>query len=271
MTAIAVLGTGHMGTPIARRLLATGHRVRVWNRTKARAAPLAAAGADIAMSPGEAVRDADVVITMLTDGDAVQTVLFGPGGAAADLAGTACVIQMSTIGSAGIQDVARRLPDGVELVDAPVAGSVSAAGTGRLVVLVGGTDAAADRAAPILQTLGTVRRCGGLGAATAVKLVLNTALVTAVAALADTLAVADAVGVAREVALDALAAGALGGAVTRVTDGGSSFAIALAAKDLDLARRELAGFRAAVADAAAELLHCATDPTADISALIQPR
>src|SRR5512139_1630750 len=79
---IAVLGTGAMGTPIARRLLDTGHRVAVWNRTAARAAPLAKAGARVATSPADAVRGADVVITMLSDGVAVEAALFGDEGAA---------------------------------------------------------------------------------------------------------------------------------------------------------------------------------------------
>jgi 3-hydroxyisobutyrate dehydrogenase-like beta-hydroxyacid dehydrogenase len=122
MTSIAVLGTGHMGAPIARRLLATGHRVTVWNRTSSRASEVP--GAEVAASPAHAAREVEVAIVMVTDAAAVDAVLFGPGGAAAALRPGASVVQMSTIAPAEVRDVARRLPDGVDLVDAPVAGSV---------------------------------------------------------------------------------------------------------------------------------------------------
>jgi 3-hydroxyisobutyrate dehydrogenase-like beta-hydroxyacid dehydrogenase len=268
MTAIALLGTGQMGAPMARRLLATGHRVRVWNRTAARAAPLVAAGAHVAASPADAVGDTEVVITMLTDAAAVEVALFGPAGAAAALRPGTCLVQMSTIGPQAVRDLARHLPDGVDLVDAPVAGSVAAAAAGQLTILAGGEDAMLDRVASVLASLGTVRRCGGVGAGSALKLVLNTALVTALAALADTLAVADVVGVDRAVALEALAGGALGGAVRRATATGASFSVALAGKDLDLARRELGEMPAPVVHAAAQALHAAPDRSADLAALV---
>src|SRR6185437_5672003 len=212
MTTIASLGLGRMGAAMAARLLAAGHEVHVWDRTPDRAAPLVAAGARAAPSPAAAARGAGVVITMLTDAAAVEAVLSGPDGA-----------------------LAGRRPG---LVDAPVAGSVAEAAAGELIILAGGPDEAIDRAAPVLAALGTVRRCGGVGAGSALKLVLNTALVTAVAALADALAVADAAGVDRAAALDALAAGPLSGAVGRATATGASFPVALAAKDLALARRQ---------------------------------
>jgi 3-hydroxyisobutyrate dehydrogenase-like beta-hydroxyacid dehydrogenase len=268
MTTIAVLGVGHMGAPLARRLLEMGHQVRVWNRTASRAVPLVAAGASAAASPGEAVCGAEVVITALTDAPAVDAVLFGPDGAAAALRQGTCLVQMSTIGMQAIRNLARRLPDGVGLVDAPVVGSVAAASAGQLTVLAAGEDATLDRLAPVLAAFGTVRRCGGLGAGTALKLVLNTALVTAVASLADTLTVADAVGVDRAVALAALAGGPLGGAATRVTTAGASFSVALAGKDLDLARQELGHTPAPVAHGAAQALHAISDQSADLAVLV---
>ncbi|HEX7746189.1 MAG TPA: NAD-binding protein, partial [Micromonosporaceae bacterium] len=173
-----------------------------------------------------------------------------------------------TIGPGAVHALAQRLADRVDLVDAPVAGSVDAARTGGLTVLAAGTDAVLDRVAPTLETLGRVRRCGPLGAGTALKLVLNTALVTGLAALADTLRVADAVGVDREVALDALTAGPLGGAVARATKSGVSFSTALADKDLRLALVELADRPAPVVHAAARVLDSAPDQNADIAALI---
>jgi 3-hydroxyisobutyrate dehydrogenase len=175
---------------------------------------------------------------------------------------------MSTIGPDEVRDLARRLPAGVDLVDAPVGGSVAAAEAGRLLVLAGGEDSALTRVGPILESLGTLRRCGGLGAGAALKLVLNTALVTAMAGLADTLAVANSVGVDRDIALELLATGALGGAVTRATTGGASFSVALAGKDLDLALRQLDNAPAPVAHAAAQALRAVSDQTGDIATLI---
>ncbi len=265
MTTIASLGLGRMGAAMAARLLAAGHEVHVWDRTPGRAAPLVAAGARAAPSPAAAARGAGVVITMLTDAAAVEAVLSGPDGALAGLAPQACLVQMSTIGPDEVRDLARRRPG---LVDAPVAGSVAETAAGELIILAGGPDEAIDRAAPVLAALGTVRRCGGVGAGSALKLVLNTALVTAVAALADALAVADAAGVDRAAALDALAAGPLGGAVGRATATGASFPVALAAKDLALARRQLGPAAAPLAGATALALAQVPDQSADLAVLV---
>jgi 3-hydroxyisobutyrate dehydrogenase len=268
MATIAVLGTGHMGAAIARRLLASGHVVTVWNRTASRTTPVVAAGARASASPADAVADAEVVISMLTDARAVDAVLFGPGGAARALRPVTCVVQMSTVGPDEVRHLARRLPDGVDLVDAPVAGSVAAAEAGTLLLLAAGERDALARVTPILKALGTVRECGRAGDGAALKLVLNTALVTGVAALADTLAVADAVGVDRDTAIEALRAGPLGGAVQRATATGARFSFALAAKDIDLALRELGGTPAPIAHATARALRAVPHQTADIATII---
>lgn len=292
MTVIAVLGTGHMGTPITRRLLAAGHEVTVWNRHAERAAPLVRAGARLAATPAAAVADAEVVIVMVRDAAAVEAVLFDapPGGtsAAAAVRAGGCVVQMSTIAPAEVRRLARRMPSGVDLVDAPVAGGVAAAEAGRLTVLAAGDDTVVERVRPVLETLGGLHRCGPLGAGAALKLVLNTALATGVAALGETLAVADALGVDRAGALAALASGPLGGAVARVTGEGNAFAVDLAAKDLALVLAETGGApagagRAVVGSgpgqggaegtelpmvrAALRALHAAPDPRADLAAL----
>ncbi|GAB3947204.1 hypothetical protein GCM10027614_42020 [Micromonospora vulcania] len=266
MQKTALLGTGTMGTAIGLRLLATGHRLTVWNRTAARTASLVDAGARAARTPTEAVQDADVVITMLTDAAAVRDALVESGAASTLRPGTA-VIEMSTIGPQAVAELAGLLPSAVPLVDAPVAGSAGAAEAGRLVVLAGGADAAVDRVAPLLEALGTVRRCGDSGRGAALKLVLNTALVTAVTAVADALAVADAVGVDRRTAIDALGTGPLGGAVTRATATDAAFAVALAAKDARLALDVLGDVPAPVLRAAASALAAAPRPHDDIARL----
>ncbi|MEU2611831.1 NAD(P)-dependent oxidoreductase [Micromonospora sp. NPDC007271] len=264
MTVIALLGTGTMGTAIGRRLLATGRRLTVWNRSPARTGPLVTAGARAAATPVEAARDADVVISMLTDATAVREVLLKV--AAVVRPGTH-LVEMSTIGPRAVAELAEHLPAGVPLVDAPVAGSAGAAEAGRLVVLAGGAEAAVDRVAPVLELLGTVRRCGGPGSGAALKLVLNTALVTAVTATADALAVAAAVGVDRRTAVEALATGPLGGAVARATATDAAFAVTLAAKDARLALDALGGEPAPVLQAAASVLANAPHPDGDIAIL----
>ncbi|MFF0318308.1 NAD(P)-dependent oxidoreductase [Micromonospora sp. NPDC005252] len=266
MFEIALLGTGTMGTAIGRRLLATGHRLTVWNRTSERTVPLVDAGARVAGSPAEAVRDADVVITMLTDAVAVRHTLVDSGAALALRPGTP-VIEMSTIGPRAVAELATLLPAGVPLVDAPVAGSAGAAETGQLVVLAGGEKTIVDRVAPLLETLGTVRRCGDSGRGAALKLVLNTALITAVTAVADALAVADAVGVDRRTAIDALGTGPLGGAIARATATDAAFAAALAAKDARLALDVLGDAPAPLLRAAASALAAAPHPEGDIARL----
>jgi 3-hydroxyisobutyrate dehydrogenase-like beta-hydroxyacid dehydrogenase len=285
MTRIAILGTGHMGAPIARRLLALGHPVTVWNRTAARVAPLAEAGARVAATPAEAVDGAEVVILMLSDGPAVEAALFGAiegrtdspaagasgangSGAVGRLDAGACVVQMSTIGPDEARAVAARLPVGVAFVDAPVGGSVAAAGSGGLTIFAGGDDAAIARAEPVLRELGTLRRCGAVGTGSALKLVVNTAMIGALAVLRDTLRVADAAGIDRDVALAVLATGPLAGAISRAGATGVSFAIALAAKDVRLSIRGVDDVP--VAAAALHVLDAAPDQQADVAALIAP-
>lgn len=268
MSEIAVLGSGRMGTAIGRRLLATGHRVTVWNRTQTKAEALASAGAEIATTPPEAVAKADLVIVTLTDAAAVQDALFdfSDGSTVAALRPSTVVVQMSTIGPDETRGVAARLPRPVAYLDAPVAGSVDAAAAGTLTIFAGGADAAVDLAEPVLRDLGTLRRCGPVGAAAALKLVVNVAMITALGALHDSLAVAESVGVDRAVALDVLAAGPLGGAVKRARATGPSFAVSMAAKDARLALRDVR--TAAIATAALHLLDTAKDQEADVACLI---
>jgi 3-hydroxyisobutyrate dehydrogenase len=122
MTEIAVLGTGIMGAPMARNLLAAGFGVRVWNRTTEKAAPLADDGATVAESPGEAASGADVLLTMLSDADSVSQAAAG--GALDSLSEGAVWIQTSTVGIEGNERLARLAADrGMTYVDAPVLGT----------------------------------------------------------------------------------------------------------------------------------------------------
>ncbi|MFI2639978.1 NAD(P)-dependent oxidoreductase [Streptomyces sp. NPDC018610] len=226
---IAFLGLGRMGVPMARRLLAAGHPLTVWNRTAAKAEELVAEGARPAASPADAVRDADVVITMLADPAALAAVADA---ALPALPAGAHWIDMSTVGPEAVRALASRAGDRATLVDAPVVGSTDRAATGRLDILAGGDTAGVDH---VLATLGTVTRTGPSGSGAALKLVLNTAAIGGVGLVAEALRLADALGLDEDTARTALAAGPLGGAVARARAEGAHFATALAVKDLDLA------------------------------------
>ena len=170
MATIAVLGTGLMGAPMARRLLAAGHDVRAWNRSRDKAEALAADGATVFGEPGEAVKQCDFVITMLSDGPAVADVLFERGAAAAMRAGT-LFVDMSSIKPAEARDHADELAKrSVEHLDAPVSGGTRGAEAGTLAIMVGGHEEAFERARPVLSAMGRPVRVGGAGAGQLSKL-----------------------------------------------------------------------------------------------------
>jgi len=137
MANLAFLGLGAMGTPMATRLVDAGHDVTVWNRTAARADPLVERGARRAGSPAEAARGAEGAFTMLADAAAVEDVLFGPAGVAEAIEPGSTVVEMSTIGPDAVRSIAARLPSGVDMLDAPVLGSIREATEGALKVFVG--------------------------------------------------------------------------------------------------------------------------------------
>lgn len=232
MEKIAFLGLGRMGLPMARRLADAGYPLTVWNRSPGRADGLTGAGATEAATPAEAVRGADVVVTMLSDPAAVAELA---GRFTADLAPGTLWIDMSSIGPRATAALRAGLPDGVALVDAPVMGSTGPAATGDLTVFAGGEDADLDRAQPVLEHLGRVRRCGGPGAGAALKVVVIGAIVASVTVLGEVLAVADELDVPQEQAREVLSAGPLAGVAARAFGTGSDFPVRLAAKDLALA------------------------------------
>ncbi|WP_326775899.1 NAD(P)-dependent oxidoreductase [Streptomyces sp. NBC_01445] len=229
MEKIAFLGLGHMGAPMARHLLDAGHPLTVWNRTPAKAAPLVERGAVLAGTPADAVRDADVVITMLATPDAVSEVADA---IVPELRPGTYWAEMSTIGPDAVRQLAARLGDGVTLVDAPVMGSTDKAEAGELGILAGGD---ADRIEGVLAHLGTVTRTGAPGSGAALKLVVNTAVIGGVGLVAEAMALADALGLPEDVAKGALAEGPLGGAVARAFAQGVHFGSDLAVKDIALA------------------------------------
>jgi 3-hydroxyisobutyrate dehydrogenase len=179
---VALLGTGIMGAGMARNLVAAGHEVRAWNRTRERAEGL---GATVAASPAAACESAEVVITMLSDGPAVET-------AVADLElGDALWAQMSTVGVEATEALAARAPGA--FVDAPVLGSKPQAEAGQLTVLASGPF---ERCAPVFDAVGrTVDLGGEPGAGTRMKLVLNHWVLSLTESVAETVLLAEGLGV----------------------------------------------------------------------------
>ncbi|MEQ4304226.1 NAD(P)-dependent oxidoreductase [Plantactinospora sp. B6F1] len=238
---IALLGQGRMGVPMACRLVAAGHQVTVWNRTARKCAVAAEAGARTANTPAEAVRGADLVITMVRDAAAVSSVLFGTDGAETGIAPGGVVIEMSTIGPDPLAELRRRLRPDIGLVDAPVVGSVAQATAGQLQILVGGVDADVSRCEAVLAVLGPVTRLGPLGSGAAAKLVANAVNIASFAVIAEVYALGDRLGVPADTTLELLSRSAVGPFVERIREriGNQSFptqfALGLAEKDLALA------------------------------------
>src|SRR6202171_3866441 len=166
---VAILGTGKMGGAMARRLKSQGHELTLWNRTRERAEALGAG--TVAATPAEAAKQAEIVISSLTDPDAVRKTYFGDGGAAKAAQGQVFV-EMSTAGPEVAKEVAAAIESaGAQFVEAPVSGSIAAVEAGTLVVLAAGNAAAVERGRPVLHALGEGRRLGGVWRGAAVKLV----------------------------------------------------------------------------------------------------
>jgi 3-hydroxyisobutyrate dehydrogenase len=194
---VAILGTGIMGFPMARNMARAGLEVRAWNRTREKAEPLRDDGLMVAESPAAAANGADVIVTILSDADATTAVMAGPAGAASAMPDTAVWAQMATLGLSGIERCAAIAEErGIALVDAPVLGTRKPAEDGELVVLAGGSPEALERCRPVFEAVGRkVVECGEVGAGTRLKLVLNNWVLALVEAVAETIALAEALNI----------------------------------------------------------------------------
>jgi 2-hydroxy-3-oxopropionate reductase len=171
MSRIAFVGLGIMGLPMATNLVRAGHEVAGHNRSPEKTAAFSAAGGTGAASVADAVRGAEVVITMLPDSPDVEAVVLGADGVLAAAAGGALLIDMSTIAPATARTVAERAADaGLRALDAPVSGGEQGAVDGTLSIMVGGAAADFDAALPLLRELGsTIVHVGPAGAGQTVK------------------------------------------------------------------------------------------------------
>jgi 3-hydroxyisobutyrate dehydrogenase len=207
VTRVAFLGLGRMGAPMAGRLSDAGHDLVVWSRTGAHAAALADR-AEVAASPAEAGAKAEVAITMLTDGGALEEVVLGRAGLAEGLGPGTLLIDMTTTGPGPARKVAGALAEReAGFVDAPVAGSVGPAADGTLAIMVGGSDEAVARARPLLEVLGDPERTwhvGPVGAGQAAKLMVNLVLGGVTAAVAEGFILGRLLGLSPDDALEVL-------------------------------------------------------------------
>ena len=205
---IGFCGLGLMGTPMARRLLAAGHELRVWNRSPARAAALGAEGAIVCGTPRALAEQCDHVLMCVYDAAAVEAVVFGPDGLA-EAAGVAVVVDHSSIPPDATRRFAERLAraSGAAWVDAPVSGGTGGAAAGTLAIMAGGPRASFDAVEPVLGAYARrITHMGDTGAGQVAKLCNQTIVATTIAAIAE------AVGLARDAGVDAARlAEALGG------------------------------------------------------------
>lgn len=261
---VSVLGTGIIGAAMARNLARAGHTVRVWNRTRTKAEPLAAEGAYVADTPAEAVTGADIVITILYDGAAALDAMSQ---AAPGLRPGAAWVQSTTAGVevlAGLAAFAREHQ--LAFVDAPVLGTKQPAEAGQLVVLAAGPQEIRDAVAPVFDAIGSrtvwTGTDGAEGTATRLKLVVNSWVLAVTHGTAEALALADGLGVDPQKFLDAVAGGPLDSGYLRAKSAlilngelqPPSFAVTTAEKDarLIVEAGEQAGVRMDVAAAGAE-------------------
>ena len=242
---VAVIGAGIMGSAMARNLVAAGLNTRVWDRSPAATGPLADAGAVVSASAREAVRDAGVVITMLPSADAVESVIF-EGGVAETFADGCVWVQMGTIGVDATLRIRDRLAaqrPGVMFVDAPVSGSKGPAEQGQLLILASGPAAAADSVRLVFDVIGrkTVW-LGEAGRGSQVKLVVNAYLSILIEGVAETMELADRLGIGHRQLAEVIEGGPLDAPLADAKlhkmdrqDYAAEFPLEWALKDVDLA------------------------------------
>lgn len=263
---VSVLGTGIMGAAMARSIIRAGHAVRAWNRTREKAEPLAADGAEIAGSPAEAVRGADVVLTMLYDGAAALDVMRE---AASGLSPGTVWVQSTTAGTEAVTELASLAGEhGLVFYDAPVLGTRQPAEAGQLTVLAAGPAEGRRTVTPVFDAVGArtvwTGEDGAAGTATRLKLVANSWVLAATNAVGEVLALSKALDVDPQSFFELVEGGPLDMGYLRakaalILDGRlspASFAVSTAAKDarLIVEAGRLHGVRLDVAAAGADRL-----------------
>jgi len=265
---IGFVGLGRMGTPMALNLHRAGASVTVFNRTAAKTAPLRDAGAAVAGSLAELAREADVLVTILTDARAAEEVI---GAALEQLRPGALVVEMSTIGAEAARRLHARCAErGVAFADAPVSGATPLAERGELTAMVGAEEQDIPRLRQVLAPMTrAVHHLGGPGSGAAMKVALNTMLAVTNVAIAETLALAEAGGIEPAAAYEVIADSAVASpyvsykreAFLQPDDAQLTFSCRDVLKDLGLAADAAAsaGVTLPQTEAARELYAQATD------------
>jgi 3-hydroxyisobutyrate dehydrogenase/2-hydroxy-3-oxopropionate reductase len=204
MQNLGFIGLGIMGTPMALNLVQAGFNVTVYNRTRSKADPLERAGARVAASPAEAARDAEVIVSIVSDTAAMEEVVCGEGGVLETIRSGAVLIDSSTISPTMSRKLACHLAGkGASMLDAPVTGSKHGAEKGELTFMIGGERETLERALPVLKVLGKKHiYCGQQGLGLAAKLAMNAILATMVEIFSEGFVMAAKAGVPPQTLLE---------------------------------------------------------------------
>ncbi len=209
---IGFMGLGRMGSLMAANVARAGFPLSVYNRTLSVAEEFVAAhGGTVAASPGELASSNDLLISMLSDGDALISAYSGPGGVLEGFRPGTVAVDMGTSGPQSVATVRDRVEGaGGSLIDAPVSGSTPAAEAGKLLIMVGGSESDFEKVRDVLEAIGSPILVGPAGSAATLKLTVNSILYGLNQALAEGIILAEAAGVSPELALDVLARSAAG-------------------------------------------------------------
>ena len=203
---VGFIGLGAMGAGIVSRLIAAGHSVTGWNRTKGKIEAMIKEGMKWANSPREVASQSEVIFSIVTDAAAVQDVALGPEGILAGLPKDGIYLDMSTIAPEASRAIAKEFEEaGLTMLDAPISGSTVTLAAGKASIMVGGDRKAFERIQPVLLDIGAkATYIGDHGMAVQMKLAINLVLMVEVIAFGEGIALAEKGGVAREVAVEAM-------------------------------------------------------------------
>ncbi len=207
---VAFIGLGTMGTEMAKNILNAGHELTVYNRTRSKEEPLAAAGAQRAESPAQAASNARIIVICVSDTPDVEAIVLGKSGVIESAPQGAVVVDMSTISPAATRRMAEKLSKkGVKMLDAPVSGGPEGARNATLAIMVGGQDADFKTARPILEAMGkTVIHVGDIGAGQITKAINQILISGTYLSVAEGLTLGMKAGLDMEKVIQAISGGA---------------------------------------------------------------
>jgi 3-hydroxyisobutyrate dehydrogenase-like beta-hydroxyacid dehydrogenase len=242
---VALIGTGRMGSAMGARIAGAGHELTVFNRTRSRAEDVArSTGVQVADTPRDAAASAEICLVSLADDAAVTATYLADDGLIGGMQPGAVVCELSTVAPATVRGLSPLVAQrGATLIDTPVSGSVSVVESGTLTVMVGGDQAALDRARPVLETFAkSIFHLGDVGAGAIMKLVVNSLVHSLNVAISEALVLAEKAGLDRETVYDIFEAGAAGAPYVKYKRAAFlqpgeipvAFSLSLVAKDQEL-------------------------------------